>query len=394
MTVNETFKLKVALLSNGIDFNIDIFEKYEGVFYENTYGYCLTNKGVSREHRFPQVLLLGNDIVASCHLRKNSPYKLKYEHNQFNIYFHNTLLNEVKLPEFPPFFAHKLSGDIESDKIISVSGAVTPGYFFYPDCFYFAEGVPCSFCSLKPTRKSVAKPLITRFSNEHITESTKLFQHSGWHIDMVTNTAGTPREDHISRKMIIEPLRRIYDALEPKVPIHILAHPPNDLKLIDEYKQAGVTSIAFNIELFDKKSFKKHCPGKDKFYGYEKWWEALDYAKEVFGEYKAFCGLIWGLEAPESSMEGAEYILSRGLGYASNVFHSDPDSLLGSIAHPSEENIMKIAEHEAGLFKKYPKAKTIYNVSMRNTLDWEIHRGAVNQINHLEKEKKIKYENN
>lgn len=382
MTTNgsSTLDLKASLLSKGINFDLDLFTKYKERskkdYYENTYGYCHTNRDILRKHRFPQVLCLGDDIVVSCLRRENTPWNLRIDGDNLNLYHNNDYNRTLNLPEALPFFGKRLSDGTLSDEIISVSGAVTPGFFLHPKCYYFPQGVPCGFCSLMPTRNTVGKSLLTEFNEQNISEATKLFQNTKWRdIPLITNTCGTPENDEETRRTIIEPLRYLYEALDPKIPIHVLAHPPNDLKLIHEFKVAGVTTIAFNLEIYDRERFREICPGKDKYYGYDKWWEALDYAKEVFGEYNVFCGLVWGLESPESTMEGIEFILSRGIGFASNVFHADPHSRLGKYPQPSEEDILKMARRESALFLEYPKAKTIYTVSMRNTLDWEIYRG-------------------
>ena len=192
---------------------------------------------------------------------------------------------------------------------------------------------------------------------------------------MITNTCGTPVDDETTREVIIDHVRAVHEACDPKISIHVLAHPPNDFKLIDEYKAAGVTSIAFNLEVYDREHFSKVCPGKDQHYGYDKWWDALEYAKEVFGEYEVYCGLVWGVEPIETSMQGMEEILRRRIGLATNVFHADPGSVMVKHPQPTIEEITRLAEFEAQLYKQYPDAGTIYDISMRNTIDWELHRG-------------------
>ena len=166
----------------------------------------------------------------------------------------------------------------------------------------------------------------------------------------------------------------MYDALQPKIPINVLAHAPKDPKLINEYKDAGVTSIAFNLEVFDREIFKKVCPGKNNLYGYDRWMRTLEESRDVFGQYKTFCGLVWGLEPAESTMAGNRYFLENGIAIASNIFHADPNSAMGKHPHPDEDFILKIAKHEQELFKEYTKAKTIFPVSMRSTVDWEAYR--------------------
>jgi hypothetical protein len=166
----------------------------------------------------------------------------------------------------------------------------------------------------------------------------------------------------------------MHDALPRSIPIHVLAHPPFDFSLIEEYKNAGATSIAFNLEVFDRSTFAELCPGKNRDYGYDRWLDSLMCAKEVFGKYNAYCGLVWGLESPENTIEGNSFFIERGIGIASNIFHSDPTCILRHHAHPSEETIMQIVHHQMQIYRCYPEARTIFPASMRSTLDWEIMR--------------------
>lgn len=378
MSIDEkvTIELKASLLSRGINFDIDLFADYTREFYDNQFVYGQTSKGVAPKHRFPQVLLLGEDIITALLRREGSPWNLKIEDNRVNLYLNNHYVREVHLPEKPAYFDKQLSDGTLSQDIIAVAGEDTPGFFFYPDCYYFSEGKPCGFCSMKGTRKSVGKHMVSDFIEEQIVEATKLFQNTKWRdIPLISITMGTCRTDEETRECVIKPIKTIYDALDPKIPIHILAHPPQDFKLIDEFKEAGVTSIAFNLEVFDRDLFEKICPGKHHFYGYDKWIESLDYARKVFGDYNVYCGLVWGLEPPKSTIRGNEYMVNRGIGIASNVFHADPKSVLGKYPHPSEEDILRIARAQSQLYVENPQSGTIFSVSMRSTLDWEIHRG-------------------
>jgi len=186
---------------------------------------------------------------------------------------------------------------------------------------------------------------------------------------------GTCQTDDETREKVIKPIKLMYDALEEKIPIHILAHPPNDYNLIEEFKEAGVTSIAFNLEVYNRQRFEEVCPGKAKYYGYDHWEEALMQAKDVFGEFQVYCGLVRGLESPESTIVGHKYFLERGIGIASNIFHADPKSILRTFPHPTEEQILQIARAESDIYKQNPQVGTIFSVSMRSTLDWEVHRG-------------------
>ena len=378
MAIDEkvTIHLKMSLLSEGMNFPMDLFEDYPKDFYDNQFVYGQTSKGIVPKSRFPQVLRLGDDIVTALLRREESPWNLRREGENISIYHGTDFIRPVSLPEKPAYFNKVLSDGTLSENIIAVAGETTPGFFFYPDCYYFSEKRPCRFCSMKGTRNSVGKHMVSEFSEENIIEATKLFQSIPWkEIPIISITSGTPKTDEETIEYVLKPTKTMYEALSPKLPIHLLAHPPNNLDLIEEFQKAGVTSIAFNLETFDRAQFQYMCPGKDQLYGYEKWWDAIDKAREVFGGSNVFCGLVWGLESPKSTIEGNNHIASRGINIASNVFHADSKSKLKAWHHLSTEETLKISKDLSKIYRTNPNLRTIFPMSMRSTLDWEIYRG-------------------
>ena len=368
--------VKVSLLSKGIAFDLNLFRDIDDRFYENQYVYGRTSMKVMPSHRLPQILKLGEGVVTAILRREDSPWQLKLRGNIPQLHYDGKHVQDVELPQRPPYFGKLLSDGTQSESIIAVAGESTPGFFLYPRCFYFERGVPCGFCSLRGNRSTSGKGMAMDFTEANIAEATRLFQKTIWKdIPVVSFTAGTPNTDTETREYVIRLIRAVYDALDPKIPIHALVHPPNDLDLVEEYKKAGVTSIAFNIEVFDRETFMRVCPGKDEFYGYDNWFEALNVARDVFGRYMAFGGLVWGLENIESTMEGNRYLIENGIGIASNIFHSDQHSVMARYPHPSEEDILRIIEHQQNLYLEHPDARTIFPLSMRSTVDWEVKRG-------------------
>jgi len=368
--------IKVSLLSKGISFDMDLFRNSKDVFYENQYVYGRTNKGAMPQHRLPQILKLGNGVVTALLRRENSPWQLKLMDSIPQLYYEGRYVQDVELPERPPYFGMLFSDGTPSKSLITVAGESIPGFFLYPRCFYFERGVPCGFCSLKGNRRTSGRNMAMGFTKDNIVDGTRLFQKTEWKvIPIILISAGTAPADKETREHIISLIRTVYEALDPKVPIHALVHPPNDLDLIGEYREAGLTSIAFNLEVFGRETFMRMCPGKHRFYGYDRWLEALNVAKTVFGRYKAFGGLVWGLESAESTMEGNRYFMENGIGIASNIFHADQHSVMAGCPHPSEEMILSIARNQRQLYLEHPDAKTIFPISMRSTVDWEVKRG-------------------
>ncbi|CAG1012818.1 Bacteriochlorophyllide c C-7(1)-hydroxylase [Anaerolineae bacterium] len=369
-------QLKASLLSHGIGFEMDIFSDLKQEFYENQFVYNQTSKSVLPKHRFPQAILLDNDVISAVLRRDGSPWRLSSNGANLNLTLRGEHVAHITLPEKPTYFGKVLRDGTLAEHVIAVAGERIPGFFLYPDCAYFSEGVPCSFCSVKGTRRSAGKNLVADPSLEQIAEATQLFQKTKWKdIPLVFVTTGSFPNSDEGAKYTARVIRTIYDSLDPKLPIHLLTTPPDSLDLIDKFKDSGVTTIAFNLEVFDRETFAEICPGKQRFVGYDKFLAALDHAKNSFGDYNAFCGFVWGLEPTESTIDGYKYCLDRGISISSNVFHADPKSVFANKPHPTVEQIAEICSEQYRLYKSYPQAGTIFPVSMRSTMDFEIYRG-------------------
>jgi len=268
MNLKKTLELKVSLLSEGIDFDIDLFRNIKELFYDNQFVYGKTSSHVTPKHRFPQVILLRHNVIVAILRRENSPWKLKLKNEHIHLYYKNNFIQIIHLPERPRYFDKELSDGTKSESIIAVAGENTPGFFLYPKCFYFSSGDQCKFCSMEGTRKTVGKYMTSNFTRENLIEATDLFINTKWRdIPLISITTGTCKSDDETMTHIIEPLYNIQEVLKKDINIHLLAHPPNDFKLIDEYKKAGVTTIAFNLEVFDRNIFQNICSGKNIHYG-------------------------------------------------------------------------------------------------------------------------------
>lgn len=355
---------------------MNLFEDFNGDFYDNQFVYGLTSKGVTPSHRFPQVILLTPRINSALLRRTNSPFVINRIDNRFFLYRGSACISEIGLPERPRYFGRKLSDGTPIENVLAVAGESTPGFFFSPDCYYFTSGKPCAFCSLKGTRTTVGKHMAKVFTPNQIRECISIVENTKWRdIPVYSVTTGTCRTDQQFVEEVINPLRIMHNAMTNPTRIHLLTHPPSSKELYYQLKDAGVTSIAFNLEIFDRVIMQKYCPGKFDCFGYDNWWSALEIAHDIWGDWNVFCGLVWGLEPKDSTIRGNHEIASRGISVASNIFHADPCSILRDHPHPTPEDIRAIGEDLAILYKRYPRMKTIFDVSMRSTIDWEIKQG-------------------
>jgi len=370
--------LKAELLSNGISFERSYFKNktLKKGFYVNQYVYNKTSEGIGKNDLIPQGLCLEDKVFCSLLRRINSEITITRVENNDYLTRNGNILGLFKVPDKPGYFGKKLSDGSLIDNVVAVAGENMPGFIFYPHCQFITEGKGCSFCNVVGTRKKYGEELCSNFSNEALTESINIVFNTRWKpIDTLFITTGSLVKMDQATKSIAQMIHIIRNAIPKNVRIHLLTSPPKDLSLLSLYKESGVSTIAFNIEFYDIHFFNNLCPGKRAYIGYDHFWESLFKARAIFGDYNVYCGFVWGIESIESTYKGYEKCLDNGISISSNIFHSDPNTKLRNHPHPSTDTIIELCRKQSELYLRYPESTSLFNCSMRSTLDFEIYRG-------------------
>jgi hypothetical protein len=95
-----------------------------------------------------------------------------------------------------------------------------------------------------------------------------------------------------------------------------------------ELFDAGLRAFGCYFEIWDREKFKKVCPGKEKYIGYDEFLERTLKTVEIFGEGNVLAGFVPGCEmapppygfgadnldeAVSSTLEGFKFLLENGI---------------------------------------------------------------------------------
>src|SRR6185503_21162787 len=109
--------------------------------------------------------------------------------------------------------------------------------------------------------------------------------------------------------------------------VAVQVHPPRTNTWIDRTYAMGVDALSYNLELFDPDVLGRHCIGRVRYIGRERYLEALAYAAGVFPAGTVWTDLVLGLEPAESTMDGIAAIASVGVVPVLSVYHPGPDTI-------------------------------------------------------------------
>ena len=126
--------------------------------------------------------------------------------------------------------------------------------------------------------------------------------------------------------------------------------PPDDLKVLEDLKDAGATAIELNLEIWDEKIRKMMMPGKAKITRdyYIKSWKK---AARLFGEGNVGSAIIIGLESVESSLEGIKKMIEVGCLPSIIPFKPTEKSLLENFRRCSSKEVLYVTKKAAKMLK-------------------------------------------
>jgi hypothetical protein len=329
----------------------------------------------------PQELSLSG-VVVSVNVYEGSPWQLDLLDDGLGaVIVHipsGMRIAASLLPNLSSYFSHpELLG------WSNLYGGAALAFFSPRSCYFFTDRTQCRFCSLEGTagHDHSVRGRITPAMVE--TGVARVLSIDRDRIEQVMIVGGNHRNlnegfrHHMA--LVQAALRGVKQAgAVDTVSLHLASMPPLDLGLIDALAEIGDLHVMFNLEVWDKATFERVCPGKHQDYGQARIVDALSHLRDVVGPYRAHSILIAGLEPPDSLLEGARALAEMGISPIINVLHSDVHSLIGMSIRPNLRHLEAIALGLGQLYDQYP-IEPYWRACGRNALDAEASQGYYQQ---------------
>jgi hypothetical protein len=317
MTLDEAIRLKTELLIEGLTITDEAMATVghgglEKVFwvFEMT---PVTHHGSGDGTRpLPNDMLLPYDLYVDVRYNPESPFRVHTSGNTIVLLKNNKEVCEVRWPTRPDFYDKKTRSGELMKKVASMRGDCGLRVCFDNACNYFAKGEECKFCNIVPARQRNRDHVVTIKEAEDVYDVVKeaiVDNHICPHLAM---TAGAAKDDGLGNLPGI--LERLKPLLEEKYFPIVTAITATRSKEETEYLCSfGISSVAFNLEIWDEKLFHEICPGKTRRVGRTRWIESLKEASRILKPARALSSFVVGLEPKESLLEGIQYLSSEGI---------------------------------------------------------------------------------
>jgi hypothetical protein len=119
-----------------------------------------------------------------------------------------------------------------------------------------------------------------------------------------------PSEDRGVR--FLEPyLRAVRENFDISLAVQL--SPPKSDAWIDRLYAMGVDAVGYNLQAYNPDFAERVCPEQSKIVGRDRYFEALEYAAEIFPRGAVTSDLILGLEPLDSTVKGIDVLVSMGV---------------------------------------------------------------------------------
>ncbi|HWR29411.1 MAG TPA: radical SAM protein [Negativicutes bacterium] len=220
------------------------------------------------------------------------------------------------------------------------------------ECFLKEKGQDCLFCNINATKDTYGEieGIVWKTPRQIGETAAAAFKAGEKHI---TISGGfVPERREVDYYFDVADSIKEYTGLDDFNGTAVIGA-PLDLSVIDRYKEVGYRTIGMNIEVWDKNIFNAICPGKEVHCGgWDHWVKALEYAVEVFGFGRVRSTVVAGLAPKKSTLEGVEYLASKGVVCITSPWCPNPGSALEGHRTPEPAWHFDMAKKVAAIYRK------------------------------------------
>lgn len=379
----EELKLKLALNVEGVNYEVGIFDK---LLEENDAmkkpEYCTWDKELisKKSYNLPGILQLKNGFGALIVADKNSPYKIVKENDVFGLTYKDNYITDITFPEIPRYLYKRTKDGVSMKDIALPSnlGSEDKSLIvnYSTECAVKDKGQTCLFCVMNGTKGLEGTEYRPAWKYPHQIAETIKVAYAEEGFKHLTITGGfVPERREV--EYYLDVAEHIKEALGTDTFNGTACiGAPLDFSVIDKYKEAGFSTIAFNTEVWGKNYFDIVCPGKvESCGGYDNWIKAIEYAIQVFGKGKVRSNFVVGLQPKEVLFEGFEYLASIGVVTVASPWVPGLGSPLEGHRTPTVDWHWDVQLRHADILRKYGRTyEEIFNSTPARNLSHDIYQ--------------------
>ena len=315
---------------------------------------------------YPGAILLRD--ATFVHINYGEPYENPYiadydpETGCFLLLEDDQMVDEIDFVPRPSFYGQVTSKKTPMEAV-ALARAQKLILTAFQKCLFWKAGEQCRYCAFFSETKmaEVDEQDIFETVREALKEPGR---YSQIYISGGSDYRGSyPFEKEIARYVRI--LHSIGTLFDGRFHSQLMA-PAYEKKDVQRlYQETGLTSYSPNIEVMDKTLFKKLCPGKERWIGYDTWIKRTLDAVDVFGPGNVYTQVVAGAElarpygftsvddALRSNLEGCDFFAKHGVVCLSTIWRPHKHAKLGMQPMPPLSYYVRLTKEFYEIRKSY-----------------------------------------
>ena len=309
----DALRLKIALLNQGVrinansDFKKGVYESVDIILNSTKYG--INNLDIN--------------CAVGINFSQYSPFTLNCNDNK--LYYYGDILGEFKIE------SDLLKDFTEEERKILYIATDRLRIKCISGCEYKNRGLGCSFCNVPPSEK--------RFTPNDIINALDKLKQRGLPLRHILIGGGTCLSYNIWNDIITVATYLQNDEYFMSMPISLMSiFPPKDM--LQALRSAGISEVAFNIEIADEQLAQKHMKGK--YNGKKQFYDNMKKAIEIFGVGNVRSALLVGLDNKTALLNMVQEMANEGIIPCLSAIRALPNAQLKLDLHPSNAYLCEV----------------------------------------------------
>lgn len=324
--------LKIALINQGCIIDKDAHD-------------YLQKKGIIKKAVFSAIdfrLSNGIPINAPVNLKFTdfSPFIIKFDET-LSLYYYDKKISDITIEMEPSWNNRITKNGIPFNRIAYIS-TDRLRLKHEPVCVFKKNGCGCHFCNVPDKEVNFTKDDFQEILN--ILFKAPTFRHI-----LIGGGSG----DHKKEVANIINVALMIREHNENIPIYLMSLPPENIDELIALRNAGITEVAFNIEIWNRQLAKSIMPGKGNI-SLEHYIEILKASTELWGKTgNVRTALIVGLNATNDLIAAIEMLCRNGIQPMLSVFRPMPLTQLENVVPLENKTLLSIYEKCQSICSKY-----------------------------------------
>lgn len=288
-------------------------------------------------------MMVNNLYINVPYQTKNStisPFEVDVIDGRFVLNYFGEFIATIKLRGYNKIGKNLISDNFICDDITYLGNDRLRIYHRH-SCFFKNNNLACKFCDIDQDNRIL-------HYEDIVSAIDKYWDNAQINHYLIGGGSECPSSDFSN-------IIKVSNYIKSKTnkPISIMSIPPYNLNILDELKNAGITEVVFNLEVYDRVLAKKYMPGKGNI--------SLDVYVNAFKKAVSLWGntgnvrtmFILGLEPTKSLLKGIEFVCKLGVSPTLSLFKPIPETEMENYLPPSNIEIYQICKKAIEICESY-----------------------------------------